>query len=169
MTAMFEGQPPGTYSIISEYLESGMLFFVPVPSSLRLVGSGLSGNPDNGTAYLETSLNTTITVNFASGLVFGLGSLDAAHLPLAGVLQVVGFRQDGTTVTNRFAPDGPSFQTFRFDAGFVDLTMFKMNGGFALDNIVVTIPEPSAGGLVLLGTLCGVGWRRVTRVRVSRR
>jgi hypothetical protein len=166
MTVTFEGQPPGTYSIISEYSESGMLFFVPAPYTLRHVGSGLSGNPENGTAYLETSLNTTITVDFPSGLGFSLSSLDAAALPLAGALHLVGFRRDGTTVTNDFIPaQRLTFQTFGFSSGFVNLDRIEMNGGYALDNLVVGIPEPPAGMLMLLGTLTALHWVRPTMKR----
>jgi hypothetical protein len=164
MTIKFEGsppQPPGTYSILLQYSESGMLFTAP-PYTMVLVGSGLSGNPDDGTAHLDTSLNTVITASFPSGFAFSLSSLDVAEQPLAGDLWVVGYREDGSTVTNSFTP-ASGFQTFHFDSGFEDLSKVQIKGGFAFDNMVVGIPEPSACGLILLGTLSAIGWGHIRR------
>ena len=76
---------------------------------------------------------------------------------------MVGFRQDGTTVTNNFTGIGTSFQTVHLDSGFVGLNTVDLTGGFAFDNMVVGIPEPSAGGLILLGTLTTLGWSCVRR------
>ena len=171
VTIGFEGPPPqplATYSIISEYSESGMLFFVPAPDSLLLVGSGLAGDPDDGTTYLGTSLNTTLAVSSLSGVPFSLNSFDVAEF--AGLftpptLQVVGFLQNGTTVTNDFTGIGTSFQTVHLDSGFADLNTVDLTGGFAFDNMVVVIPEPSVGGLILLGGLCGLGYARARRRR----
>jgi hypothetical protein len=172
ITITFEGpppQPPGTYSYLSTYAESGMVF-VDGPDSLVLVGSGVAGVPDDGTTYLGTAVNTTATVSSLSGVRFGLSSFDVGKfygLLTPPTLQVVGFRPDGTTITNNFTPSGPNFKTFHFDSQFVGLSSVSMNGGFALDNLVVGIPEPSAGGLILLGTLCGLGWSRVRRACMS--
>jgi hypothetical protein len=68
-------QPAGTYSYMEQYSELGVLFTVPHhPSSLMLVGSGLAGVPDDGSAYLGTLLNTTVEVNSLSGVSFALGA-----------------------------------------------------------------------------------------------
>jgi hypothetical protein len=168
MTVTFEGpaypggpqpQPPGTYSIMSQYSESGMLFNADAAYTMLLVGSGLSGNPDNGTAYLEN--DAAMTVSFPSGIPFSLTSIDAAALPLGGILHVVGYRRDGTTVANDFLPwAGGNFQTLQFSSGFGDLDHLYVSGGWALDNLVVGIPEPSAGMLMLLWTLATLGWWR---------
>ena len=165
VTITFEGppaQPPGTYSVISRYSGSGMLFTAPY---MLLEGSGLAGGPDNGTTYLATLLNTTLPVNSLSGAPFSMTSFDVAGfygLLTPPTLQVVGFRQDGTTVTNSFTSIGTSFQTVHLDSGFVGLNTVDLTGGFAFDNMVVGIPEPSASGLILLGTLYGLGraWMR---------
>jgi len=162
-------QPPGTYSSMFEYGESGILFTVPHhPYSLLLIGSGLSGDPDNGTAYLATFLNTTVVATFPSGTQCGLASVDAVELSLGGILHVVGYRHDGTTVTNDFLPwVGQSFHTLQFSSGFVDLDRVDVSGGWAFDNLVVGIPEPRAGVLTLLGMLTTLRWLRPEMKRRS--
>jgi hypothetical protein len=170
MTITFEGsaylggpqpQPAGTYSIISQYSESGMLFNAHAAYTMLLVGSGLSGNPDNGTAYLEN--DAAMTASFPSGILFSLTSFDAAVLPLGGIFHVVGYRHDGTTVTNDFLPwVGQNFHTLEFSSGFVDLDRVDVSGGWALDNLVVGIPEPPAGVLILVGILATLHWLRPT-------
>jgi hypothetical protein len=129
--------------------------------SLMLIGTGVAGYPNDGTTYLGTLVNTTVDVSSLSGVPFGLTSFDVAgfqppYTPPA--LQVVGFRGDGTTVTNSFSSISSSFQTLQLGSGFADLSTVHLTGGFAFDNMVVVIPEPSAGALVLLGTLCGLGY-----------
>jgi hypothetical protein len=47
----------------------------------------------------------------------------------------------------------------------VNLNTVDLTGGFAFDNVVVTIPEPSTGALVILGMLCGLGYARARRRR----
>ena len=170
VTIGFEGpppQPPGTYSIISQYSESGMLFTAPhTMSGLLLVGSGVPGDPDDGTAYLGTLVNTTLEVNSLSGVPFSITSFDVAGF--AGLftpptLQVVGFLQNGTTVTNDFTGIGTSFQTVHLDSGFADLNTVDLTGGFAFDNVVVTIPEPSTAALMLTAALGAAGYARARR------
>ena len=77
----------------------------------------------------------------------------------------------GGTITNVFTTDGiidgtgplADFQTFYF-TNFTDLTRVEISGptfppdplldaGWSLDNLVVTIPEPTAGVLLLIGAL----------------
>lgn len=172
ITIGFEGppaQPPGTISYNYTYSESGMLLTEPGhPSSVLLVGSGVAGVPDDGTTYLGTPVNTALVVTSLSGAQFSLASLDVAGfngLLTPPTLQVVGFRQDGTSVTNDFTNIGASFQTIHFDSGFVGLNTVDLTGGFGFDNLSIGVPEPSGGGLILLGTLCGLGraWMRGRR------
>jgi len=158
-------QPPGTYTIIGEYSESGMLFAGP-PYTMLLIGSGLAGDPNDGTTYLGTSLNTTVTVNSLSGVPFGLIAFDVAQfsgLFTPPTLQVVGFQQGGTTVTNNFSNITTSFQTLQLGSGFVNLNTVDLTGGFAFDNVVVTIPEPSTAALMLTAALGAAGYARARR------
>ena len=165
-------QPPGTWSAVNQYSESGLLLTVPRGMySLLLIGSGLAGDPDNGTTYLGTLVNTTVEVSSLSGVPFGMISFDVAQfngLQTPWTLEAVGYRADGTTVTNDFTNAGSSFQTFHFGSGFVGLNTVDLTGGFALDNVVVAVPEPSAGGLILLGTLSTLGRSWIRRNRQPR-
>ncbi len=116
-------------------------------------------------------MNTTAAINSLSGAHFSLTSFDVAGfygLLTPPTLQVVGFRPDGTTVTNSFTPAN-SFQTFHFDSGFVGLNSVRMNGGFAFDNLVVGIPEPMVARLVLLAALCVLGRLRTKNRRSVQR
>ncbi len=73
-------QPPGTWSAVMQYSEAGMRLTAPgTQYALLLIGSGLAGNPDDGTTHLGTLLNTTIVVSSLSGVPFGLTSLDVAN------------------------------------------------------------------------------------------
>ena len=165
MTIAFEGpasaggpqpQPPGTYSVINQYSEQGMRFTVPGhPDGLLLVGSGLLqfflGNCTRGEEALEPR-------------EIARGEFQYAR---AGDQVRVGYRQDGTTATNLFAPRTGSVQDFRnfqFASGFTDLARIELSGGWAIDNFLVSIPEPQTGGLVLLGALGAIAtWRRRRR------
>ena len=174
MTITFEGpppQPPGTRSHLATYSESGMLF-VDGPDALVRVGSGVAGVPDNGTTYLGTGVNTTATVSSLSGVPFGLSSFDVARffgLLTPATLQVIGVRLDGTTITNNFTPRGSSFQTLQLGSGFVNLNTVFLTGGFAFDNVVVGIPEPSAGALIVLAALSMLGSSRMREARATTR
>jgi hypothetical protein len=72
-------------------------------------------------------------------------------------LHFVGYRHDGSIVTTDFTTDGiidgtgplPDFQTFNFDQTFRDLDLVETpSQPWSLDNVVVTIPEPSAATFV---------------------
>lgn len=166
-------QPAGTWSAVNQYSESGMQFTAPgTMYGLVLVGSGLAGGPDDGTTHLGTLLNSTVAVNSLSGVPFSLTSFDVANdagLLTPPTLQVLGFRQDGTTVTNNFTSVGTIFQTVHLDSGFVGLNTVHMTGGFAFDNMVVGIPEPSVDGLIVFGTLTALGWSRIRGNRLLAR
>jgi hypothetical protein len=164
MTIGFEGpayggapepQPFGTYSIISVYDESGVRFIATYAAyTLVLVGSGVSGLPDDGTAYL--GFGNTMGISVLSRAPFSLVSCDIAGFYVAQPtpLQVLGYKRDGTIVTNVFVPrPGPvqAFQTLQFNAGFTDLDRVTMSGGWAVDNLVVGIAEPSGDVMILLG------------------
>lgn len=188
MSIAFEGpaypgapqpQPRGTYTTLSQYSESGMRFWTPYgPEGVVLLGSGVNGAPDNGTAYLATS-GGRLGFTFISGMHFNLVSFDLAEdRPLSVAFQVVGYKSMGVTVTNSFATDGimdgtgpaQDFQTFYFDSRFEDLYRVDiLTDRWALDNLVVYVPEPSAPCLLLLGTLTAFGcsWSGSKRNRVD--
>ena len=182
MTFTFDGQPPGTIRGYSLYTESGMNFWNPYgPQSVFLVGTGVSGFPDDGTAHLGVPAGGDLAFTLNSVAYFGLASFDAAGETISSpgaTLQLVGYTGQGITVTNYFTVDSlaarrasslPDFQTFHPDSQFqhvyrVDVLTYS----WSLDNVVISgVPEPSTGALVVLGTLSALGWARVRRRRPS--
>ena len=177
----FDGQPPGTYATTSSYSESGMLFWNPYgPENLARIGSGLSGAPDNGTAFLDVTGGARLAFTFFSGAHFNLVSFDAAEetisYPGPITLQMVGYGSMGRTVTNYFtlgtiqdrrANQLPDFQTFYPDSRFVNLYQVDIfTDRWSIDNVVISgVPEPSAGGLILLAAACAFGRSRIKRRR----
>lgn len=160
-------QPPGTAKIVQEYDEAGMSF-TPIPGSLygfvRVGINPVGGRPDNGTAYLQAGLGSTLRFSFTNGTYFDLVSVDLAEYstlfqePL--MVHFVGYRHDGTVVTTDVTTDGiidgtgplADFQTFYFSSPFTDLDRVEIpTYGWSLDNLVVSrdVPEPPAGHLLV--------------------
>jgi hypothetical protein len=176
LTVTFDGQPPGSYtSPVGSYSESGVVFTGVQGNGLAFVGAGLSGYPDNGTGYLQLPGGAGLTFSFTPLRAFDLISFDAAEsvaaLPGPVSFRVVGYvsHGQGLTVTNAFTTDGINdgtgplvdFQTFTLDSRFQNIYRVDILGSpFSIDNVMIgAVPEPSAGALVLVGTLCGLGWR----------
>ncbi len=172
---------------VTNYIESGILFRpMPTSRSFGRVGAA-SGTvyprtlfPDDGSAYLDTLLGESLVFSLTNGSLFGLVAVDLAEystvVPNAVTVQFVGYRPDGSTVSESFTTDGiidgtgplADFQTFQFGPAFTDLDRVEIpTYGWSLDNLVVSrvVPEPSAGLLVLVGGMV-VGWgseRRFSR------
>jgi hypothetical protein len=162
-----------------------MRFSGPQNEGLALVGGSLSGYPDNGTGYLQVPGGSGLRFGFNTfpATLFSLVSFDVAEFSLAFpgplILQVVGYKGMGLTVTNSFALDGiddgtgplQDFQTFYLDSSFLSLGRVDiLCDHFSIDNIVIrNVPEPSPGALVFLGMLCGLGWRWVSVKSLSGR
>ena len=70
-------------------------------------------------------------------------------------------------VTNYFTVTSDNFRTFYLSSSFQNLYQVKiLNAPFSLDNVVISgVPEPSAGGLLVLGTVCAFVRGRVRRRR----
>ena len=180
MTIGFNGQAPGTYSILASYSESQFLFSPLSPGRLILSGGGIAGYPNNGTGYLEVpdgslSFFWDIPPGY-DGLpsnFFNFLSFDAAEYGGPETLEVIGFPGSlGPAVTNYFSVNSETFQAFNLDSSFVNLGQVEILNayGLALDNVVVGgvgIPEPSCGALVVLAALCGLGraWMRGRRTQ----
>ena len=181
MQVRFEGQPRGTYVTTSSYSESGMMFWNPYgPENLARIGSGLSGAPDNGTAFLDVTGGARLAFTFFSGAHFNLVSFDAAEetisYPGPITLQIVGYGSMGRTVTNYFTLDTiqdrrasqlPDFQTFYPDSRFANLYQVDIfTDRWSIDNVVISgVPEPSTGALILVGVLCAAGRSRMRNRR----
>jgi hypothetical protein len=162
-------QPPGSSYAVTNYYESGMSFTSINPNDwnhpFARNGGGISGTPDDGTAYLQGS---TLMFSFANGSTFGLASVDLAEYSTVFANEPVtvdftGYHPDGSTVTTSFTTDGiidgtgplVDFQTFNF-TGFTDLTRVEIptylsSLPWSLDNLVVSIPEPGVFSLFGLG------------------
>ena len=171
-------QPRGTYVTISQYSESGMRFWNPYGlENLTLMGGGLSGEADNGTAYLNAAGGARVGFGLISGQYFDLLAIDAAESQTGPVtLQFVGYHTMGRTVTNYFTLDGVNdgtgplqdFQTFYPDSEFLQVYRVDvLTDRWSLDNLVIGgVPEPSAGALMLLGAAFAMGQSRRRRKNI---
>jgi len=126
---------------------------------------------------LQATLGDSLQFNFINGSAFNLFSVDLAEystvVPDAVTVPFIGYREDGSTVAAYFTTDGiidgsgplADFQTFYFGSEFSGLTRVEIpTWGWSLDNLVVAIPEPSTGLLLVAGGLifwCCHGRRRV--------
>jgi hypothetical protein len=174
-------QPPGTGEAIGAYFESGMKFYNPFgPEGVALEGRGHSGYADNGTAFLSTS-GGWLRFGFTSSPTtwFNLLSLDLAeNWPGSAVVQVVGYKGMGMTVTNTLTTDGimdgpgglPDFERFYFDSRFLHVSQVDiLSDRWAIDNVMLSgVPEPSAASLLALGILFGLASRWARSRRSSR-
>lgn len=139
----FDGQPPGTAYLTTNYIESGTRF----TGHFGRIGPATPNRPDNGTAYIEPSgiispTSAPTTCSRIDNRTFRLLSVD-----LAGYSSVIpdygavfeGRRSDGTVVTTNFVVTGLEFQTYYFPSNFNDLTNVLMAAG-ALDNFLIQLP-----------------------------
>lgn len=150
-------QPPGTSFVIRTYDEAGVSFNDMGSFGLGRVGSNPPpGLPDNGTAYLDTGFGGKLMFRFTNGSLFALRSVDLAEygtgLPDAFTVHFIGYRVDGSTVTQDFTPDGiidgtgpiQDFQTFHFGPEFSGLSRVEIpTFPWSLDNLVLeVVSEP---------------------------
>jgi hypothetical protein len=169
----FDGTPlqrPGTATFVQQYYESSMWFrplgvVGPGNGFVRRSANPSPGWPDNGTAYLQASLEDSLMFSFIDNAVFNLISVDLAEFSTLyqtpSTVQFVGYRYDGSVVTSEFTTDGiidgtggpaADFETFQFGSQWRDLTRVEIpNSGWCLDNLYVSVPEPGTGALMLLG------------------
>jgi hypothetical protein len=110
------------------------------------------------------------------GNSFGLYSVDLAEFsslyPYPQEVPFFGYKADGSMVTNTFVTDGiidgtgplADFETFYFDKQFSDIVAFELwYPGYAMDNLILVVPEPSAGALMMAGAVCFWFFRRRAR------
>jgi hypothetical protein len=167
----FEGDAMRSGQLLAEYHESGVAFTAYGTGPYDWGFSGwVSGvwwqraDNGNGSAYLTPGSLSTVTVSSLSGLPMSLMSVDLSEegswSPFPVTVHFIGYHPDGSTVTADFTTDGvidgtgplADFQTFYFGSAFTGLSRVEIPGsGWAMDNLVITIPEPSAGALVIMG------------------
>lgn len=180
----FDGEPlipSGAGYLVQSYGESGV-WFAPIPGTDGFGRRGANPSaafwPDNGTAYVLAGLGDSLMFGLDDRSEFALVSVDLAEwstdYPFPETVQFVGYRRDGSTVVANLVTDGiidgtgplADFETMYFGPEFSGLTEVRIpTSGWSLDNLVLSVPEPSAGALLLLGG--GIlAWRR-GRVRLA--
>jgi hypothetical protein len=168
-TITFDAHP---YFGGTNYTELGMNFHVvfPTPPGTDYDGMGIvPGNfannlPYNNSPYMIFAAlvnpNVYVSFNLTNGYSFGLTSVQLAdpNSPSLSPVSIsfIGSLGDGSTVTNTFVTPGGGATTFldySFNSDFASgLTSVKIDAPrWAMDNLVFTVPEPSAVSLVLLG------------------
>ena len=174
-------QPPGTAALVQRYDEGGISFTpIGLVGFVRVGENPVSFRPDNGSAYLQALLGSDLRIRLTGGSPFDLLSVDLAEystvVPDAVTVHFVGYRFDGSIVTQDFTTDGiidgtgpgVDFETFHFGPEFSNLSRVEIpTYGWSLDNLVV-VPEPGAWSLILLGTVVAtILFRNARRRRVS--
>ena len=141
-------------------------------------GGAVAFYPENGTTYLQAGLGSDLRFRFINLTTFDLFSVDLAEystvVPDAVTVHFIGYRLDGSIVTQDFTTDGiidgtgpiQDFQTFHFGPEFSGLTRVEIpTFGWSLDNMVVAVPEPSTFALLIAGAPILWALRRRTRTR----
>jgi len=115
--------------------------------------------------------------NNLDGSPFSLFAVDLAEystvVPDAVSVSFTGYHSDGSTISTSFVTDGiidgtgplKDFETFNFGPGWTDLTRVEIpTDGWSLDNLVVSVPEPSVPVLFVVGMLA-FQTRRMRRMK----
>jgi hypothetical protein len=166
-TIQFEPGPPPPIvgRSIPVWIEQGYSFMPTGDISHYNAGSGIT--PFNGTPFIKIAPYAppnVLTVNNLSGASFAALSVDLAEYSTVfatpRTINFVGLRLDSSTVSVGFQLDGvvdgagglPDFQRFFFPPSFADLVSLKVvTDTYAMDNLVVQVPEPSVISLFALG------------------
>jgi hypothetical protein len=142
----FEGQPPGTAYGVDQYVEHEIQF--TGQPSLAHNGGGLSGFPDDGTGYLQSSYKMAFLD--LRGRLLKLKAVDLAEYSYVYAyptsITFVGSKVDGATVSQTFTTDGllgvagvADFQTFTFGDEWADLVRIDVQSAFpfSIDNVAL--------------------------------
>jgi MYXO-CTERM domain-containing protein len=168
-TVTFDAHP---YFDGTDYYELGMWFHVAVPfgspyhDDMGIYPPIYQGVPQSSTPFMvffrQYNPLDYIILSLTNGGTFGLTSVSLAD-PTSPSLSPVsisflGFKMDGSTVTNIFTTPGngaTTFQSYQFGSAFASgLSSVQIEAPrWAMDNLAFTVPEPGVGSLLLLGLL----------------
>jgi hypothetical protein len=158
----------------TNYYESGMRLHVVNPVSnygMGVVGPVGPGStiPYNSTPYMGyvgQTANDFVAFDLTDASAFGLTSVQLAdpNSPSYSLLPMafVGFKVNGSTVTNTFTTPGAGADhllSYQFGSDFASgLTSVEILAPrWAMDNLVFTVPEPSTLSVLGLGACVVVG------------
>lgn len=150
-------QPPGTATLTQQYSESGVLFTAinPFDTFGRCNGTGSLSRPDNGTTYILSNGTDSFKFRFINDSLFSVVSVQLAGFNTIYpdfAVDFIGYRANGTSVTNVFSGSGLGFQTFQFGSEFNSLSRVEVPSfDWSLDNLELNVPEPGTGVLFLIG------------------
>jgi len=150
--------------LVQRYDEGGITFTpIGLTGFVRVGENPDPRQPDNGSSYLQALLGSDLRFQFIRLTPFDLISVDLAEystvVPDAVTVHFVGYRADGSIVTQDFTTDGiidgtgpgVDFETFHFGPEFSNLSRVEIpTFGWSLDNLVV-VPEPGTWSLIILG------------------
>lgn len=179
-TITFQAQSPfwdGT-----DYFELGMEFHVVMPrpsepyhdAMVIAPGSGIANVATNPTPYMfflrQNSQYDYVSLSLTGGSLFGITSVQLADPNSPSVSPVsisfVGYLFGGSSITNTFTTPGngaTTFANYEFSLNFATpqfTHVYILAPRWAMDNLVFSVPEPSAIALVGLGAAALFCWRR---------
>lgn len=174
----FETQDPGTYFYTRQYWEGGFWFRSQMqdPQAVfAVLGDNCPGYPRNFSAYLQVPGVSLIfsVAGYYNISPFNVHSVDLAEYSALfarpTVVRFIGYRTDGTIITNEFVTDGiihgegpiADFQTFTFGPEWTHLGQVLVEVpevGYCLDNLVVSIPEFRITEVVRNGDEVNLSW-----------
>jgi len=153
--------PPGQEIACTSYTENGVTF----TGDFLLTGSGVSGRPQDGTAYMtvtQGSFSMTLA-NPASSGRFNMVSVNVGTSISGGGVIRGHNSATGLDALATFSLGPGPFGTYTFNPSFFDidsLTFSGTTGTFSFDNFILQpVPEPGSASLYVLGASLLSGWR----------
>lgn len=150
---------PGDTGRLESYTENG----IKLEGAFLHTDTGLSGNPDNGTAFLQYADFSSVNIGSTSGQLFDLVSVDLAAFNIdysqPMTIEFVAQKQGSVMVSQIFTIDGSlDFDTFYFGAEFNDVIYAYVSDSyksvFSMDNLNVhAVPVPAAFWLFASGLI----------------
>jgi hypothetical protein len=139
--------------VVTDYSEQGM-WFRSTPGSPGFVWRGSDSPywPSDGTPYLHAAAGGPLMFGFDDGSLFSLNGVSLAGYGSASpsvTVDFIGHRADGSTITESVQVQGPYFMRQVFDSGWSSLTSVEIpSPAWVIDNLLVTVPEPSGASVV---------------------